>query len=389
MKKITILAFMLAIALGAHAQNARVETNTKMDNLNVEYKTKYTSPITNNLFIQGAFAGSLLMGEDDSNLSFGERLRPGFYFSFGKKFTPLFGARLGFEGNSLKGWNDNDGGEYPNHNSCPRKEYLNSKGVDTSNGYEQDIRYSSFNIDLMFDLTNAITGNRGCDNDLEVELYAGLAALTTRERKGVDGNTFIAGRAGINATYDISKYFDLFIDLGTTLVGSEFDGHIEGHRSIDFITSAKVGFRWNISQRGFKTEYAISSSQYAALSNYLAMVKTKQMEKGEPEEKIVVLPAEKDNLLIPYVVFHDGKDTFNKELQMVNISNAAKLMNEHPEYIMEIVGNTNNTKAEIAESRANKVKEILVSRYSIDATKLVVKTMDMGEAGQTVHFVNK
>ena len=389
MKKISILAFMAAIALGASAQEARVETTTKTDNLNVEYKTTYKSPLLSNLYIQGALTGTVLMAEDDSKLSFGDRLRPGFYFAFGKKITPLLGARVGIEGNSLRGWNDNKGGHYPNGLTCPRKEYLESMGVDTSNGYEQDIRYYSYNADLMFDLYNALTGNRECNNDIEVECYVGVAALQKLERKGVDGNTFLAGRVGANVTYDISKYFDLFFDLGATLVTSEFDGHIEGDHSIDFITSAKVGFRWNISQRGFKTSYAISSSQYAALSNYLAMVKTKQMEQGEPEEKVVVLPAEKDNLLIPYVVFHDGKDTFNKELQMVNISNAAKFINEHPEYVMEIVGNTNSTKPEIAESRANIVKEILVSRYAVDATKLVVKTCDMGESGQTVHFVNK
>ena len=157
----------------------------------------------------------------------------------------------------------------------------------------------------------------------------------------------------------------------------------------DGILSGKVGLKWKIGKQGFRTTHAISSEQYAALSNYLAMVKTEQMEKGKPEEKVVVIPAEKDKILIPYVVFHDGKDTFNQELQMVNISNVAKLMQANPQYTIEIVGNTNATKAEIAESRANKVKEILVNRYSVNADKLVVKTEDMGDNSQTVHFITK
>ena len=147
--------------------------------------------------------------------------------------------------------------------------------------------------------------------------------------------------------------------------------------------------KWRIGKQGFKTAHAISASQYAALSNYLAAVKTEQMEKGKPQEQIVVLPAEKDNVLVPYVVFYDGKDTFNQELQMVNISNMAKMLNENTAYKMDIVGNTHSTKEDIALSRANKVKDILISRYAIAADRLNVKTEDMGDDSQTVHFVNK
>ena len=149
-----------------------------------------------------------------------------------------------------------------------------------------------------------------------------------------------------------------------------------------------------LSQGVFKTDARApcdppySSSQYAALSNYLAMVKTKQMEQGEPEEKVVVIAA-KDKLLIPYVVFHEGKATFNEELQMVNISNAAKIINENPDCTMEVIGNTNSTTKEIAEQRANAVKEILVKRYSITPERIVVKTEDMNEDSQTVHFITK
>ena len=388
MKKIAILSLLCVAATATYAQEKRVETRTEVDNIGVEYKTKYVSAPNSNLYIQGSFGGTMLFGEDDSKLSFGERLRPSFSIVFGKKITPLLGARIGLEGNSLRGWNGNNGGSYPNHQSDPRKDYLDSKGVDTSNGYEQDYRYFSVNADVMLDLLNAFEGKKRNDRKWELDAYGGIGILTTLERKGVDNKTSFAGRVGLATTYNVTDRIGINLDLGTAITGAEFDGHVGKGETFDFVNTVKVGVKWRFGKQGFKTVYSISSEQYAALSNYMSTVSTEQMEKGEPEEKVVVIAA-KDKLLIPYVVFHEGKATFNEELQMVNISNAAKIINENPDCTMEVIGNTNSTTKEIAEQRANAVKEILVKRYSIAPERIVVKAEDMNEDNQTVHFITK
>ena len=376
------------VGFAAYAQGKRVETTTKTESVTVDYKTQYKSSFFDNIYVQGSFGGAVLMGEQDSHLSFKDRVKHGFAIAIGKQITPVFGVRLSVDGNRLKGWNAG-GGIYPNYNIDPRKVYLESKGVDTRFGYIQDLKYYSLGADVMVNLINLFSKEKKSDRAVDVELYIGAAALTTIERKGVEGRTLFAARGGLSTTYNITKRIGINIDLGVTGTSSTFDGQSGMKTDFDGILSGKVGLKWKIGKQGFRTTHAISSEQYAALSNYLAMVKTEQMEKGKPEEKVVVIPAEKDNILIPYVVFHDGKDTFNQELQMVNISNVAKLMQANPQYTIEIVGNTNATKAEIAESRANKVKEILVNRYSVNADKLVVKTEDMGDNSQTVHFITK
>ncbi len=376
------------VGFAAYAQGKRVETTTKTENVTVDYKTQYKSSFFDNIYVQGSFGGAVLMGEQDSHLSFKDRVKHGFAIAIGKQITPVFGVRLSVDGNRLKGWNAG-GGQYPNYLEDPRKVYLESKGVDTRFGYIQDLKYYSLGADVMVNLINLFSKEKKSDRAVDVELYIGAAALTTIERKGVDDRTLFAARGGLSTTYNITKRIGINIDLGVTGTSSTFDGQSGMKTDFDGILSGKVGLKWKIGKQGFRTTHAISSEQYAALSNYLAMVKTEQMEKGKPEEKVVVIPAEKDNILIPYVVFHDGKDTFNQELQMVNISNVAKLMQANPQYTIEIVGNTNATKAEIAESRANKVKEILVNRYSVNADKLVVKTEDMGDNSQTVHFITK
>lgn len=389
MKKFAILSLLLAVSFSTYAQEKRVEKTTKNETVTVDYKTLYKSSFFDNWYVQGAFGGAMLLGEDDSALSFGDRVKPGFSIALGKQITPVFGIRVSVDGNRLLGWNDNKGGRYPNHDIDPRKEYLNSKGVDTSNGYDQDIKYYSLNADFMIDLVNAFSKEKRAFKKCDVEAYVGLAAVSTIERKGIEERTLFAGRGGVVTTYNISKRFGVNFDLSGIITSATFDGHDKEDTDFDGICAAKIGLKWRIGKQGFRTAHAISASQYAALSNYLAAVKTEQMEKGKPQEQIVVLPAEKDNVLVPYVVFYDGKDTFNQELQMVNISNMAKMLNENPAYKMDIVGNTHSTKEDIALSRANKVKDILISRYAIAADRLNVKTEDMGDDSQTVHFVNK
>lgn len=96
MKKILALA---VLALGCttvklHAQQQEIERTVRMDTLKVDYKTRYTAPFWSNFYIEADFAGRMLMGEDDSQLSFGKRLKPGFSLTVGKWFHPDFGVRL-------------------------------------------------------------------------------------------------------------------------------------------------------------------------------------------------------------------------------------------------------------------------------------------------------
>ncbi len=389
MKKFVILSLLLAVSFSTYAQQIRVKKTTKTESVNVDYKTRYKASFFDNWYVQGSFGGAMLFGEDDSALSFGDRVRPGFSFAAGKQFTPIFGVRIGVEGNRLRGWNDNNGGNYPNHDTDPRKEYLDKLGVNTANGYDQDIKYYSLNADFMVDITNIFANDKQEFKRWNAEIYAGISAISTIERKGIEDRTLFAGRVGASATYNINKRLGINLDLGTTATSATFDGHDNEGSEVDYICTAKLGLKWKIGKQGFKTVHVISARQYAELNNYLAAVKTEQMEKGCPQEQVVVIPADKDKVLVPYVVFHDGKETFNQELQMVNISNMAKMLNENPDSRIDIVGNTYSTSTKMALNRANKVKEILIDRYSISADRLTVKTEDMGDDSQTVHFINK
>ena len=153
MKKILALA---VLALGCttvklHAQQQEIERTVRMDTLKVDYKTRYTAPFWSNFFIEADFAGRMLMGEDDSQLSFGKRLKPGFSITVGKWFHPDFGVRINFGGMRLKGWNSGATGIYAYDHGWidegdPVEQYWKGQGVNTENGYRQDIKYFELNV---------------------------------------------------------------------------------------------------------------------------------------------------------------------------------------------------------------------------------------------------
>ena len=149
MKRIILLTLLAAwcglSALYAqqHHKDVRTEVSKtiKLDTIEVDYKTRYTSSFGDNFFIEADFAGRMLMGSDDSHLAFGKRVRPGFSLTVGKWFHPDFAVRLNFGGNSLKGWSSGSTGIYNINDDWvegydPVEEYWKAQGVDTRNGYK-------------------------------------------------------------------------------------------------------------------------------------------------------------------------------------------------------------------------------------------------------------
>ena len=80
MKKI-IAAIVMTVWGGcfvAQAQTKEVDRTIKEDTIWVDYKTRYTSSFWDNFYVEADFAGRMLMGAEDTHLSFGSRLKPGF-----------------------------------------------------------------------------------------------------------------------------------------------------------------------------------------------------------------------------------------------------------------------------------------------------------------------
>lgn len=384
MRKIIITTIVLLVTLGIQAQ--RIETVTRFDTLDVDYKTKYTSSFFDNIYLQGAFAGRVLNGEEDSHASFfKERLQPGFQIAVGKKLYPTFGVRFSFGGARLNGWNTGQQGLYQGTShwtealTDPLKQYYESQGISTANGYLQKLKYFEFNGDFMVDLLNVFRKNYRFDNPWGLDAYLGVAWVHLTKWHAMPVNDKMAFRIGAIGTYNITDRLGVNLEANIALTDATFDGEIGKGMQFNNYVSAFVGLTYRIGRQGFRVVRLISPESYAALNNRVSLIRS-QVD-AVPEEIIRVTDQVTEiSLLIPSVVFESGKDTFNEELQMVNIFKVAKFMEENKDQDVTIIGNAVGNDQSLARKRAQIVKDILVNRYAIAPNRLTVTVQDVNNA---------
>ena len=383
MKKIvaTIMIAVLGGFSGLQAQNKEVDKTVKMDTIHVDYKTRYTAPFWSNFYIEADFAGRMLMGADDASLSFGDRLKPGFSVTVGKWFHPDFAVRLNFAGSRLKGWNSGPTGIYAQNDDWvegvdPVQEYWNSQGVDTQNGYRQDIKYYELNADFLFDLYNIFTSNKRLNRKWTAQGYVGIGMLRAAKYHGMEDNVKVGLRLGLIGNYNITDRLGAHITIGGEITDANFTGELGKGDKFAGILSGTVGLSYRIGRQGYKVVRLVPQEQLAALNNAVTLIRSEQTVPGDTievaKERMAI-----GSLLIPSVVFYPEKNDFNEELQMVNIFRIARYMMRYKDTKIAIVGNTVGADNRLARHRAEKVRDILVNKYGIFPQRMVIRTYDV------------
>ena len=383
MKKIvaTIMIVVLGGFSGLQAQNKEVDKTVKMDTIHVDYKTRYTAPFWSNFYIEADFAGRMLMGADDASLSFGDRLKPGFSVTVGKWFHPDFAVRLNFAGSRLKGWNSGPTGIYAQNDDWvegvdPVQEYWNSQGVDTQNGYRQDIKYYELNADFLFDLYNIFTSNKRLNRKWTAQGYVGIGMLRAAKYHGMEDNVKVGLRLGLIGNYNITDRLGAHLTIGGEITDANFTGELGKGDKFAGILSGTVGLSYRIGRQGYKVVRLVPQEQLAALNNAVTLIRSEQTVLGDTVE-VVKTRMSAGSLLIPSVVFTPKKAEFNEELQMVNIYRIARYMMRYKNAKIAIVGNTGGTAERLARRRAEKIRDILVNKYGIFPQRMEIRTYDV------------
>lgn len=386
MKKIIALITMAwgcLLTVQAQTPQKEVSRTVKMDTIQVDYKTRYTSSFWDNFYIEADLAGRMLMGEDDASLSFGKRLKPGFSVTAGKWLHPDFGVRLNFGGSRLKGWNAGATGLYAHDyawvdKSDPVQEYWNRKGVDTKNGYRQDLKYYELNADFLFDLYNIFTSNNRLDRRWTSQGYVGVGMLHAAKYHGMEDNLKVSFRLGAIGNYNINDRLGAHLSVGYALTGSGFDGEVGKGDKFAGILTGSIGLSYRIGRQGYKVVRLVPKEQLAVLNNAITLIRQEQVVPGDTIEVVKGIK-EVGSLLIPSVVFTPGENDFNEELQMVNIFRIARYMMHYKDANIAIVGNTGETDKRLARSRAEKIRDILVNKYGISPERMEIRTYDVND----------
>lgn len=382
MKKI-ITAIIIAIGGGfsvVQAQTQEVNRTVKEDTIWVDYKTRYTSSFWDNFYVEADFAGRMLMGAEDTHLSFGSRLKPGFGITVGKWFHPDFGVRLNFGGARLKGWNSGPTGIYAYDDGWvegfdPVQEYWKGQGVDTQNGYRQDIKYYELNADFLFDLYNVFTSHNRLNRKWTAQGYVGVGMLRAAKYHGMEDNVKVGLRVGLIGNYHITDRLGLHLSVGSEITDANFTGELGKGNKFSGILNGTIGLSYRIGRQGYRVVRLVPQRQLAALNNAISLIRTEQTVSGDTivmKERMAT-----GSLLIPSVVFYPGKNEFNEELQMVNIFRIARYMMRYKDAKIAIVGNTGGTDSRLARRRAEKVRDLLVNKYGIFPQRMEIRTYDV------------
>lgn len=376
MKKNILAAILIAMGgVSAMAQNTTYETETitRVDTINVHYYNKYHSLFKDNWTIELMGSGRVLFGEEDSNLGFGKRICPSIQIGIMKDLTPDVTLRGVVAGGALKGWDTGSAGLYKWQasweDSDPVRAYLEGKGQDCSKGYEQNIRYFTLGVDVMLNLWNVFTTNKQINRNWNPYIFAGIEYYQMLKHNGCYPTYKVGAHVGLKCDVWLSQRIALTGEVATSLHSATMDNAIGKNHRMDPVGMASLGIKVQLGKKDYRLDKVLPTGEYVRLSNVTTGVRE--------EYKDVAQTAIIGDLFAPSVVFDDNADTYSEELQMVNMFRISEYMKDNPQLKVSVIGNTHGVSKDLAERRANIVRQKLIDRYGIDPNRLVATTLDV------------
>lgn len=390
-KNLITIALMAIGGVGAFAQEVTYEAvpYTRVDSVTLHYYNKYHSRFLDNWSVEALGSARVLFAEEDGNLAFGKRICPALQLGLQKDLTPDVSVRALFSVGSFKGWNTGAPGLYKWQagwsDEDPVRQYLEGQGIDCSNGYQQDIRYFTIGAEAMINLWNVWTVNNQLERKWTPYLFAGLEYYQMMKHNGYYRTYKIGGHAGIKCDYRLNERLDVTGEFAAAMQPAAFDNEIgKGHR-MDAYAYASLGVKVHLGKRGYRLDRVLPTGEYVRLGSVVTGIKELY---EVPGMKTAII----GDLFAPSIVFDDNADTYSEELQMVNLYRMAQYLNDNPSLKITVIGNTHVVGTQLAQRRAEIVRQKLIDRYGIAPTRLIATTLDVnnefGKKGgdQAVNF---
>jgi len=335
-------------------------------------KVVIPSKAGDNWFIQLQGGMNYTISEHHKDASFGDVIAPHVALSFGKYFTPVFGARLG-----VGGWES--------------KNYFKEENVDGT----YKVKYIQTNLDALVNLTNAFLPYK---EDRVFNLY-GIAGLGyfhgfKDTKNGLGTTNIIAPRVGFQADFRLSSVASINLEVAGNLLRDDFNGNTTG-TSYDGVIDAMLGLKFNLGKSGFRTGELSDPAQLKAMNDQInaqrASLDSKDSEisrlkrdlANKPEPQVIVketkeVKEQTEVLMNAVVVFRLGSAQLEKN-QDINIFNAARYLQDNPGVHVTVTGyadkstGTAAVNQRLSEQRAQAVAKVLIDKYNISPSRITTK----------------
>lgn len=367
---------MAQVALPETTRSTTYETETQVDTIEIHYTETYHQDFKDNWSLELLAGARVLFAEEDGNLSFGKRLSPAFSIGMTKECTPDISFRGLLSVGTFKGWNTGAPGLYKGvadwSDTDPVREYLESHGTDCSNGYEQNLRYLTFDADVMLNLFNLFRANNQIGRKWNPYFVVGLEYFQMIPYHGYKATYKVGGHLGFKCDVNVAKRMALTAEIGGALHSATMDNEIgKGHR-IDTYNYAALGVKFRLGHQGYRVDKILLDGDYLRMGNIVTDIKEQYEIPATSSQALII-----GNLFAPSVVFDDNAESYSEELQMVNMFRISEYMKDNPKLKVSVIGNTHSVSQDLAERRANIVRQVLINRYGIDANRLIATTLDV------------
>lgn len=377
MKKLFTGVLAAGLLFGISSQASAQTEVVEEDVLIVKEKPRYvTNGFFDNMYIGIGGGAQVFFGEMSTSMNFKDRITPEVSFEVGKWVAPGWGFRLKVNGWQLKSacW---DGVPYQDGN------YNNSL-------VKQKWNYYNLHGDFMFDLMS-IFGTYDPYRVYSVIPYFGIG-YTYSGKKNLDwprGLYNIAGNFGIINRFRVSDAVDINLELQGTLAADKLNGVAYG-KTADGILGATLGVTYKFKQRDFQPYDAMCPVALALMNDQVNQLRGQLAACEQQNSQLAAaLAAEKakgpqikevvKDMDLPFttVLFVINQSKVRPD-QMLNLANAAKVINANPGKTYTVVGyadketGTADYNMMLSEKRANAVAKILTEQFDVNPDQLKV-----------------
>ena len=354
--KILLFALLSIFVFSVSAQEFQPQVGYSKE---AGYKTNFKKNKANdNWFISIAGGASMLLGDQNSEADFGNRLNFAPQFSFGKWFNPYLAFRAQINGGVLHGF-ENTGATVMQHN-----------------------KYLAAHVDLLWDVTN-FWAPYSESKVFRLIPWVGFGYAqrfkTTEsvERARTESPTL---NAGILTAFRVSKRVDINVELQGSLLNEEFNRVSMNHLT-DGILQLTAGLTFKIGKTDFEV---LEQTDYDLLNDLNAQINALRAANDELSKRPVSCPECKEtvtevvNNYVDNVVYFRLNSYKIDKNQQINIYNTAEFMkaNHTPIKVVgyaDVKTGTSEYNKALSEKRARAVAKELIEKYGISSDQITIE----------------
>ena len=354
--KFFILALLASFVYAVEAQEFQPQIGYSNE---AGYKTNFKkNKARDNWFISIAGGASVLLGDQNGEADFKNRLNFAQQVSFGKWFNPYLAFRAQLNGGILHGF-EGDNARYMQHN-----------------------KYFAAHVDLLWDVTNFWAPYRE-SKVFRLIPWVGFGYAqrfkTTEalERPRTESPTL---NAGILTAFRLSKRVDLNVEIQGSLLNEQFN-RVDMYHLTDGIVQLSAGLTFKLGKTDFEV---LEPMDYDLLNDLNSQINALRAENDELSKRPVSCPECPEavttvvNNYVDNVVFFRINSAKIDKNQHINIYNTAEFMKQNDTPI-KVVGyadkktGTSSYNMSLSEKSARAVAKELIEKYGIASDRITIE----------------